>query len=216
MKKRNQLIWTCGVSIMILLTLYVLLHQQKKSDDIEIFLLNKNLSAGSIIASDMIRSVKIPKETILPNACKSREEIIGMFALTDMKKDGILSAEDIAIEQNGVSYKNLKEGDVLYTLALKPEDANGWWLAKGNIVDLLLLNQSGYKAESETADEPGVFIDVIESVRILRIMDETGEQIDTGEKPARLVCLELTMEQAKAVFKTENTKRIKIVAKNHQ
>lgn len=216
MKKRNQLIWTCVISIAILLILYLFLNQQDRSGDTEIFLLNKNLKAGSVIASDMIRGVKISRNTILPNACKSKEEIVGMFTLTDLKKDEILSVEDISIEKNGLSYQNLNEGNVLYTLALKPEDANGWWLAKGNIVDLLLLKPAGLKPVSATVEESGIIIDVIESVRIARIMDETGVPIDTGEKPAKLICLELSMEQAKAVFETESTKRIKIVAKNHK
>lgn len=216
MKKRNQLIWTCGISITILLTLYVLLNQKNKGSEIEIFLLNKNLKAGSIIASDMIRSIKIPGETILPNVCKSEEEIIGMFTLTDIRKDEILSVQDISIEQNGLTYQSLNEGNVLYTLALKPEDANGWWLAQGNIVDLLLLKQAGFKPDTATVEQSGIIIDVIESVRIARIMDETGVPIGTGEKPAKLICLELTMEQARTVFETENTKKIKIVAKNHK
>ncbi|MHB1485167.1 MAG: Flp pilus assembly protein CpaB [Saccharofermentanales bacterium] len=206
MKKKNQILLTCGISVLIFLILFYFMSKSAKENEYDIFLLNRDINAGEKIEKTMLTILSIPQSSILPNAYKDINEIIGKFVLNDMKKGDMLSKRDLINLQNGIIYPALHKGNVLYTISLKAEDANGWWLAKGNKVQVFIGKDS---------DDPVNSPEKIESAKIIRIMDESGAEINQDLiKEPKMVCLEVKDEEAKILFKAEGTRKIKLIALN--
>lgn len=227
MKKKNLILWTCLISITILIVLFCVLFKFSKEKTYPVFLLNQNVPSGCRIERNMIRSVSLPQSSILPNICKKTEDIIGKVLARDMENGDLLSLKDLQIFENGVVYPSIAQGNVLYTLALNAEDANGWWITKGNKINLLIYDMKMAAAvnpsiENESVGNPdsqneaglGKPIQQIESVKIVRIMDEAGNEISQDGKPPKMVCLELSNAQAQELFQAENEKKVKLIAKN--
>lgn len=206
MKKKNLLILTSGISIIIFILLFYFLSQSSKMKEYKVYLISRDIGAGEKIEKTMLSPISIPQNCVLPQVCKNADEIIGRFALNNMKKGDLLSYRDLSLLQNGIIYPSLHNGKILYTLSLKAEDANGWWIAKGNIVQLYV-----YENELNNVDQP---IEIIEASRIVRIMDETGTEINQEYKQPRMVCLEVSALEAQILFKAEGTRKIKLLAMN--
>lgn len=220
MNKKKQIIWTCIFSLALFLILFFILSQTVKEDTYTIFLVNRDLRSGTVLDETMLTSVKIPYSSTLPQTCRQMETIKGKTLNCDLNKGEVLSVRNLQPVQDGISYPDLDPGMVLYTLALEPDHANGWWIAKGNRVNLYLYTPAGLSEMSGTSDEvinpgdsPGP-IQMIESVKIMRIMDENGKEAVQGETAPAMVCLEITKKQAETLFEAENVKKIKLIAEN--
>lgn len=212
MKKKRQILLTCGISIFIFLILFYFLSQSAIEKEYNIFLINQDISAGEKIEKTMLSSIAIPQTCVLPQACKNADEIIGKILLNDLKKGDLLSVRDLIASQNGIIYPSLHKGMILYTLSLKAEDANGWWIAKGNRIKLYVSKETEQGSSFENQSNT---IEIIESARIIRIMDETGVEIkqDLIKQP-KMVCLEVSTEEAQILFLAEGTRKIKLLAMN--
>lgn len=205
MKKKKLILWTCLISISILVILFCGLSKFSKEKTYPVFLLTQDVSSGCKIEKDMIRSVFIPESCNLPSICKRKEDIVDKILACDIKEGDILSLQDLSTSENTDGYPSIAQGKFLYTLALKAEDANGWWIKKGNEIDMLVYDAT------VTSMDP---IQWIESVKIIRIMDESGNETLQDGEPPKMVCLELSNEQAHQLFQAENGKKIKIIAKS--
>ena len=210
MKKKKLILWTSLISFAILLIMFYSLSRFAKEKTYPIFLLNRNVPAGCRIEKEMIRSVMVPESCIFPTALKKTADIVGSILSRDLNDGDILCLQDLQSSDSGIDYPTVSEGKLLYTLGLKPEDANGWWIRTGNEINLLLydktIDSNGSIKENQMKQ--------IESVKIIRIMDESGNEIIQSGKPPKMVCLEMTEEQTQMLFQAENGKKIKLIAKN--
>lgn len=220
MKIKKQILLTCLISLALFISLYFLLSGLSNEKTYPVYLLNQDLNAGSKLEKTMFDIIMIPQSCNIPQACKKAEDIVGTYLVGDMKKGGLISVEDIAASQSGIIYPSIGQGKVLYTIALKAEDANGWWIGKGNDIILCVFDDSLQEKSvedpinQETSNEPANPIQMLESIKIVRIMDETGREILADGKPPKMVCMEVTKEQAEIIYKAENGKKIKIIAQN--
>ncbi len=219
MKKKNQLLLTCAISILILCLLFCFLSKSSKEKTYSVFLLNQDVQSGSKIEKDMVYSVSIPLSCAFPDTCQKMEDIEGRYLACDMKNGELIAFHDLQTTQSGVVYPSVSEGKVLYTLALKAEDANGWWISKGNEILLYIYDDNiqrkgvtDFVSQEKAASENS--IQIIEQAKIVRVMDETGKEIVQEGKPPGMICLELSEEQAQQLFKAENSKKIKLIALN--
>jgi hypothetical protein len=217
MKKKKQLLLTCVISVLVLLSVFYFLSRTTEDKAYNVFLLNQDVLSGCKIEKAMVYSLPIPEKSLLPEACRTLDEIIGKYCNRDMKNGALISMNDLTLLQNGIIYPSVKSGNVLYSLALESDDANGWWMAKGNLVliyiyDANLLTYD--EMNSQTADTGKASVTIMESVRIIRLLDENGSEVTTqGVKPA-MACLEVSKEQAQVLFDAENSKKIKLIPQN--
>ncbi len=219
MKKKKQIILTCIISIFIFVVLFYFLSFSSKEKAKKLYLLKTDIASGTLINKEMIEEIFLPINNNLMQACSDEKKIIGSYILSDMKKGDLISNHDLQISDSGVIYPMVAEGKVLYTMVLKPEEANGWWIQKGNEIIIYIqnekptgptVNQTGL---TETDDQNSVVI--LENIKIVRIMDELGaEMLPGSKKQPEIVCLEVTDKQAQKIFTSERDKKIKLLAKN--
>ena len=220
MKKKKQIFLTCIISILIFVIIFYFLSQFAKEKTYKVFLLKQDLAAGNPLEQSMISIIEIPQSSVLPQSCKKFDEFLGKNIVNDMKAGELLSINDIQVEENGIKYPQLSEGMVLYTLTVDPDDVNGWWIAKGNDVVLLIYNPIIEKESfvNSSMQEAMIVLEnsiqTIDSVKIIRIMDEKGKEVLPDGNEPKIICLEVTKEQAEILFKAENGKKIKLIAKN--
>ncbi len=212
MKKKKLILWTSLISIAILMIIFYSLSRFVKEKTYPVFLLNKNVPAGCMIEKEMIRSVMIPESCIFPTAFKKAADIVGSILTRDMNEGDVLCLQDIQSSDSRIDYPTVSQGKLLYTLAFKPEDANGWWIRTGNEINLLLYDST---IDSNGSIEENKILQ-IDSLKIIRIMDESGNEIIQSGKPPKMVCLEMTEAQTQMLFEAENGKKIKLIAKNSE
>ena len=205
------------ISTLVLIIVFYFLSKSSEEMTYDVFLLNQDVQSGCKIEKEMVYPVSIPEKSLLPEACKTLDEIIGKYCGRDMKNGALLSLNDLTVLQNGIHYPSSTNGNVLYSLSLESDDVNGWWIAKGNSVMIYIYdaNQQVYETmNSQAADTGCVSVTIMESVRIIRLMDENGSEVTAeGVKPA-MACLEVSKEQAQILFDAENSKKIKLIPQN--
>lgn len=220
MKKKNQILWTCGISFLLLILIFTATSRMTKEKTYPVFLLKQDATAGCQMEEGMISTMMLPVSCILPNACVRSEDILGKFLLSNMKAGDMLTSHNLDVTCNGITYPDIGNGNVLYTIALKSENANGWWISKGNEAMVFLYENTEQEKEYEKISVqtngylPVVPVRIIERVKIIRIMDENGIETSVSGKQPGMICIEINKEEARLLFNAENGKRIKIVAKN--
>lgn len=219
MKKKTQLLLTCAISILFFVLLFYLFSATAREKTYSIFLLNEDAQSGCMLVREMVRSVKIPESCALQGVCTDISEMEGKYLANDMEAGALLLIGDLLESRNGIAYPLASQDNVAYTLALEADNANGWWIAQGNEVSLYLYDDIKRKenyedplTSQESVNESPV--QIIGPVRIIRIMTETGEEIQQDGSIPDMVCLELTKEQARILFCAENNKKIKLIAEN--
>ncbi|MHB8964330.1 MAG: SAF domain-containing protein, partial [Saccharofermentanales bacterium] len=178
MKKNRQILLTCIISIFSLLILYFALSTYNSTEEYTVYLLTTDVYAGSAITSEMLRATMISKDVALPNAVLNTGELTGKVLMRSLKSGDILSVNDLGSQLSGIEYTGLTDGMELYSVSLRPENANGWWLYEGNRINLYVcqLESVSYDSQdtqgSDLIANPSDGVIVLNSIRIMRIMNE--------------------------------------------
>lgn len=222
MKKNRQILLTCIISIIILICVYFALTAHGSRKEHIVYILKTDRNAGAIIDDEMVYSAMIPNEVALPNAISSTEDFKNRVLLRNMKSGDILSVNDFGNLTDGVLYPDLEVGMELFSISMKPENANGWWLYEENRINLYVYLPVGLgygtldSKDSELLKKPADSVTVIENIRIMKILDETGEPAAAGDKNNRIICLELKSDQVKLLVSAEKNGIVRLSAHNNQ
>ncbi len=217
MKKNKQILWTCVISIVVLCMIYFFLST-RTGEARTVYLMAEDAEAGSLLDPEKLLPVTVRTDVILPNAVSEAGMAAGKTLLRDMKKGDILAAHDVGDPLTGILYPDLADGMELYSLSVKPEEANGWWLYEGNRINLYLILpeelQSGPDSEeSELLPDACGSAMRMGGVRIMRILSGSGGPVSAGDSD-RILCLELKTDQIGILEKTEKGGIIRISACN--
>ena len=221
MKKNRQILLTCVISIAILLITYFLLTAHNSNEEYTVYLLSADLDAGTAISGGMFNPVQISKDADIPNLVLTIGEMEGKILLRNMKTGDILSVNDLGSASGGVTYPKLSEGMELYSVSMRPENANGWWIYEGNSVNLYIYQPEPAAYNPKGAEESDLVrnlcdeVIVIENIRIMRILNDSGETAVPGDKNSRIICLELTSEQVRLLVASEKGGIVRLSARNN-
>jgi len=134
---------------------------------------------------------------------------VGLHAAVDLFAGETIQAGRLTEETTGTAHPGSGPGRRIYALALRAEDACGWWLSEGSLVDVQLL---------ATDPEGGLSRDVLADVRVAGVMDAKGHLIATGtqsgEAAPAILCLDVDAAQAERLAETEIDGRIKVIIVN--
>jgi len=201
--------------LVLLILLYSAVSGKESDKFTRIYVYNKDLPAGSLITSTDILEIKIHRDGKLNQSYALLADIENMYIHSDVKSGQIIIESDLHLNENLTVFNDLEPGNTLYTLSIRAEDVNGWWLRPGNIVDILIFdktepNNKFALSEDYTNDK----ITMLGNLKVVRLMDENGNNIKDSAKSPAIICLEIPYEKAGMLFEAEITKKIKIITGN--
>ncbi len=197
MRRKWQIIIALGLLVLSLALIYFWKNPGKKLEDtVSVWLAAEDIKAGAFLGEVSLEKVEI-KKGLLQNTLDRPEEHKDKVFLYDLKKGDPVLESAVALKGSGQGHKVIIEGNQLYSLHLKPEQANGNWLFEGNLLDIYVnFPAKIYTDFSETEEnlEPQqVIIREVSLVKIIKSLDE-NKQAGPGSNP-QIFIFELSPEE---------------------
>lgn len=117
---------------------YIDNQKNKYIEYIEVLVANRRIEEGIKISKDLFKSVRVIKTDQSEKMAKSSEAFIGQYAKIAIEADQYIYSN--AFNNTGDLTFDAKER--LLTVQLSIEESNGWHFKKGQIVDLIAVNES--------------------------------------------------------------------------
>lgn len=186
--KNKNTVTILGV-IAVIAILYIGYNQQIKSQTspVSVPVAKETIQPGTLITSDMVTYVSIPKMGVSDNVIRASASIVGKYSnFNTVIPAGSMFYSDVIVDKEDLpnsSFTQVKEGDVVYNLSVTTASTYGNSMFPGDYIDLYM------KAE----DEGGQIMvgKLIENVEILAVKDSTGKNVfeDSSQErtPAYLI-----------------------------
>lgn len=167
-----------------------------------------DIPAGCQISADQLMLIRIPADLKADCYLTDITDAAGQWSAAPLQKGELISRQRLARSAVGLTYPDPGPGRRLLTIKLDSADANGFWLAAGNRVDIFLIPHN--------RDSIGE-IQILENVRIMDII--SGETGKTGlAQPASgsdtLLCLDLNIDQARLISGAQGLYDLRLAAIN--
>lgn len=179
MRKYKQVIMAVLIAAVLVTLSWFAGSSGKKPETVRVLTAAADIMAGTVIEEEHLSFLEIPAAGISDIYCRDMRDAIGMWAETGFRQGEILTRHRLVTETTGLKYPGSAPGRRLMTVRLNAADANGYWLAEGNLIDLYLVPRG--MSEYSAAKFSGL--------KIIRIIGNT-----TGSD--QLICLDLSLEQA--------------------
>jgi Flp pilus assembly protein CpaB len=145
------------------------------------------IPAGSQIKPEQLKMIELPVGAVSDCYMTDLKEAEAMWTNADILEGELIGRHRLCQKAAGIQYPDAGTGRRLLTINLDPQDANGYWLAAGNRVDLILVPRSR---------ENGLAVRIMESIRIMAVLNDDaggGGMAAAQKKP--LLCLDLDARQ---------------------
>jgi Flp pilus assembly protein CpaB len=168
-----------------------------------------DVQAGAVIDAAMLTVVRMPLALVPGGAVRTVEEAVGLRATVALHAGETILSDRLAEEATGTVHAAPGPGRRIYALALRAEDAGGWWLSEGSAVDVHLL---------WTDPDGAPCHEILPSVRVAGVMDAKGHLVggsdSSGDATPGILCLDVDTDQARRLTETENDGHIKVIIVN--
>lgn len=167
-----------------------------------------DIPAGCQITADQLIQIQIPAKLKADCYLTEITEVAGQWTANSLQEGELVSTQRLARIAVGLAYPDPGPGRRLLTIKLEAADANGFWLAAGNRVDIYLIPHNR---------ESNISIQVLENIRIMDIIGSESAaggiaQPSAGEDA--LICLDLDMVQARLISGAQGLYDLRLAAVN--
>lgn len=214
MNRKKQFVLALAAATL-LVALALLAGLRDSSEPIvQVITAKKRISAGSTLKASDLALVDLPGRLMIPSYLSDPQAAIGRSVDHDLQQGQMIDRSWLHEAPNGIAYPDARPDGRIYSLRLQPEQANGFWIAAGNRVDIHLIPK-GEVIEG--------LPDLLPGIRILSLIG-TGK--DDGSSAAAsvlpgpsasgsaLVCLDVNTAQAHVLAQAETRYVIKLVPVN--
>ena len=177
--------------------------------------IRRAVPAGTALNLDDLALVDLPVGLATPAYLDSQSDAVGMAPLHDLHAGQLLERGWLREHPAGIAYPDAAPAARLYTLKLKPEQANGFWLAVGNRVDVHLVPRSDASIRNDA-----LLPDMLPAIKIAALIGADGDaahalSVVGGQTDASpLVCLAVSATEARVLALAEASCTIKLVPLN--
>lgn len=185
--------------------------------------LRRDCPAGALLTADDLMRVELPAELIHPGYLTTLGDAVGKAAVHDLHAAQLLERDWLRDRPAGIAYPDAESGGRLYTLSLRPEQANGFWLAAGNRVDVHLVPRNDKTAANGSS---GGIPGMLPAVRIAALLGGSGSTGNSGPAGTSfsgmagqatdgpLICLAVSAAEARILALAEASCTIRLVPLN--
>lgn len=174
---------------------------------VNVVALAQDVPAGTCLKPEHLTVIELSENPALDIYIKSQDQAVGSWTNTGLKAGELLLATRLNSTSSGVSYPNPQSGHRLMTLELKAGDANGFFLAAGNRVDLHLVPRQ------LSAAAP----DIIRNVPVVALLGADGQPLEMpvdNLQDTALLCLDLELAQASRLAVAISHDDVRVAAVN--
>ncbi len=185
----------------------------------EIVVMRHDLTAGSILQPEDLKTIEIQAEAVSASALRTVDSAVGKALLHPLAAGQVVHDNWLRAQPAGIAYPDAAPGCRLYTLRLQAENANGFWLAAGNLVDIHLVSRgsSNVNGDDNFSSMLPEMLPAIKVTAILKKDDNDSNSISAvagQQADAPLVCLAVSAAEARILAIAEASCLIKLVPVN--
>jgi Flp pilus assembly protein CpaB len=192
MRKNKQIILTILITLSLVCLAWTAGLGHTKEKKALYVAASQEIAAGNQIRADQVTLVELPAQIVPDSYIGSIDLAEGQWTAVNLQPGELISRNHLFQTASGILYPDAGPGRRLITIHLDPAEANGYWLAAGNLIDLYLVPQSR---------ESGLETVIMENIRIMDILNGNSNQAGVVKTASEtLLCLDLDICQVRTIF----------------
>jgi len=214
MNRKKQVILALAAAVLLVALALTAGLRDSGESMVQVLTTRNRITAGSALKADDLVLVDLPSRLMISSYLMDPKAVIGQSVDRDLQQGQLIDRSWLHEDPNGIAYPDARPDGRLYSLRLQPEQANGFWIATGNRVDIHLIPK-GEAIEG--------LPDLLPGIRILSLIG-SGKNEDSGaaasvlpgpsSSGSALVCLDVNTAQARVLAQAETRYVIKLVPLN--
>lgn len=207
MTRRRQVLVALLAAAALLSVSYLALRPAAAASGVEVPVCAEDVPAGTRIEAAMLTTVRVPEDAIPDGAVREAVAAVGLRTPVLLRKGEMLSESRLSADALGIGHPGAGPGRRIAAVSLSTDEAAGWWLSEGSMVDVHLLFPD---------DGGGAAHDVLAGIRVAAVMDAKGNRIGEGNEAGApsVLCLDVDEAQAARLAEAELGGRIRVTIVN--
>jgi len=180
--QNKNVVTLIGVVVIVLILYFLYNYQiQTQVQPQNIPVAKEAIQPGTEITTDMIKWIKVPAAAVSSNVLKATNSIVGKYTNYNTEiPAGSMFYSDVLVSKSDLPdsvFTQVKEGDVVYNLAVNTSTTYGNSMLPGNFIDLYM---------KATDDSGQVMVGkLIENVEVLAVKDSSGKNVFESSSETR-------------------------------
>jgi len=214
MNRKKQVILAVTAAALLVALALTAGSRDDREPTVQVLIAKNNIAAGSTLRTGDLTMVDLPSRLMVSGYLTDTQAAIGRSVDRSLQEGQLIDRNWLHEDPYGIAYPDARPDGRLFALRLQPEQANGFWIASGNRVDIHLIPK-GEAIEG--------LPDLLPNIRILSLIGngkEEGNGAAASVLPApsasgsALVCLDVNTAQARVLAQAESRYILKLVPLN--
>lgn len=205
MKRTKLIILTIILAIVLLgVEIYIVKQGSEYEAKVKVVFAKEYIPTNTDITENMLEMKEVKLSFVHPQSITDMNKLIGKKAKINIEKDEMILDSKIFKDDELVEKIEVKnENNRLFTLELKGDQVNGWWVEVDQYVDILFV---------PIQDRDERIVERIEKIRVAALISQEGRLIKNNEKHImpRYICLEVNTEQDELLAYAKGNGRIEL------
>jgi pilus assembly protein CpaB len=203
MRKYRQNLLAILLTLILLGLSYWAGKGQPAARKVPVVVLAQDVPAGTCLQPDHLTVIEIEDHPALNDYLHDPEQAVGQWLGSEFKAGELLPASRVSATPGGVYYANPRPGHRLMTLELKSGEANGFYLAAGNLIDIHVVPKQ----------PAGTMTETFHRIPIVALLGTDGQLLTMpleSQNATALLCLDLDQVQAVRLAEAQSRADIRI------
>ena len=210
MTKIKFLVVTMLIAVVLLAVEIVIVRSVSRYEpEIDVVYAKVKIPENTVIQPDMLQVRKVGIGVAHRQSMRDMGEVSGRIAKADIEEGEMILASRLD-EENRMKEIRVKDmNNRLFTVEFKGDQANGWWLAADQYVDIIFV--PGERVRSSGGGDSAA-IQRLRNIRIAALIDERGRLVKGNEKSVvpKYVSFEVTDSQDEFLAYAKGSGRLEI------
>jgi len=229
MKRINLILLTLILTVVLLgVEVFIVKSVSKYEPEMSVVFAKVKIPENTIVQEDMLEERKVEISMVHRLSVKGVKDIAGRKARMDIEAGEMLLSSRLYAENEMDEIRVTDKNNRLFSVELKGDQANGWWLTADQYVDILFVldkrtgllgdrkphdnNATGKADAGLMQTEPVSGVQRLRNIRIAALIDDKGKLVKNGERSVlpRYVCFEVTDRQDEFLAYAKGNGRLEI------